>query len=137
MFESVRPPTDNLYKFIAIFGLAILLVSGWSCLQTYSLQERLDRESVGRFRLLAEAIILSVAEADGTFTRPTESEIQRLRDEAYGNVTDRIDAATPLTLAIAGMAIGAGLTIVGFTLWYRKVQRHLDKLLLAQIAKES
>lgn len=39
MYEQIRPPTDNLYKFLAIFGLALCLASFW--LNQKSLENRI------------------------------------------------------------------------------------------------
>lgn len=153
-------PTDNLYKFVAIFGLVLLggfaflrlstnakhhanmVVYNVEAVENTSKRERLQRE-------IAE---LEETEVEGDFL--VNGIIHKSRSEAraalhslelaYGKeATDLRLRQSALsasegdmkTLWYGGQALewlGGILMVIGFAFWYFKVQRHQDAILFAQ-----
>ena len=151
------PPTDNLYKFLAITGLLIIfapLVLYWS-LELEYLQKNFEvkptmlaLEIEGRKLELETAKIL--AESERAELSKDAAKQERLRI-GYKDSLERFDAhrvkvaemtakhdllvvladRLRLILNVAKFAIGFGAacTLAGFGLWYTKVQVHQDRAL--------
>jgi predicted S18 family serine protease len=197
MFDSLKPPTDNLYKFIALTGLLILVIS--IVLPSYALYalelKRLEAareinitkgeiEESKALKLLLDSAEKTVAsaklEAEGaleyaklaklkkgspstklktweeaesrlekamTHLRDTSSDYGKKTDEYYKlassiarrtidneyqtEVLEAVNVGVVLTklLIICGVPLGLIFMLVGFLLWYRKVQKFEDKVL--------
>lgn len=154
------PPTDNLYKFMAIGGLVLIIGSEalftlalreWSA-KLHELEPSLESLEIDVARLKRQsAEFHRQAEA----SPPTKKALDQLRKhhEAIQEVEDNllIKAAEVKARArhldalrrdvrvlrwltpIAGV-FGALLTLWGFVLWYTRVQIHLDRVLKEQAA---
>ena len=197
MFDLLKPPTDNLYKFIALTGLLVLIIS--VVLPAYALvtieMKRLDvvRElnktsatleeakslgieaeaathdahaassqvdaAVARYKAMPKSKHPSRQEATERLRRLDEIEAatQRLRDTAqklqskteelgkktaeahtrsietdYQNeVLETINLGFVLSkiLLLIGSLVGLVIALLGFVLWYRKVQLFEDRVL--------
>lgn len=197
MFDLLKPPTDNLYKFIALTGLLILIIS--VVLPAYALvtmeMKRLEvvRElnktsatldeakslgveaeaathdahaassqvdaAVARYKAMPKSKHPSRQEATERLRRLDEIEAatQRLRDASqklqskteelgrktseahtrnietdYQNeVLETINLGFVLSkiLLLIGSLVGLVIALLGFVLWYRKVQAFEDRVL--------
>lgn len=202
MFDLLKPPTDNLYKFIALTGLLILVIS--VVLPAYALvtleMKRLDlvRElnktsatldeaktlgeeaeaathnaqaassqvdaAVARYKAMPKSKHPSRQEANERLRRLDEIEAasQGLRDatqklqaktEEFGKKTseahnrsietdyqnevlDTINLGFDLSklLLLIGSFVGIVIALLGFVLWYRKVQVFEDRVLAKEAA---
>lgn len=134
-------PTDNLYKFIAISGLALLFYCiSFPILLHTNAMERMDKLSEELAGITADLGFLkedaAIASAQG---ESKEEAIQRFRKSRdvrrqqaiFGEklkILHRLNAQTewlPLLSAI-GSAVGLLISIVGFWLWYCRLQQPLD-----------
>jgi hypothetical protein len=135
-------PTDNLYKFVALSGLALILVSltyptgkvielELGAVEVKSQQEKLNIEKSEIDRLLA---VLEKA------NDPKPQEVTALRELHTQSKLKTIEltksveviqiklnwAKHYLIAAMLGFAIGVLLAFVGFRFWYLRVQRPND-----------
>lgn len=141
-------PTDNLYKFLALSGLALLLFSMVYPLNTLNDLELKAVEARTQIKLLE--LELSVLErnidAASRKKEPSPDEVARLSDrqqqlkaKAIQNEGERERLTTlvkQLRFAfnglIGGLLIGYALAHLGFYLWYVRVQKPADKLARTQ-----
>lgn len=123
MSPSLPVPTDNVYKFACIFGLALIIVSVFSFSTIYT--SSLDRK-VGYGE-----IIIALEAKD---KRSKEEEDQLALKKMLLEITrENEKAANSALSAILGVAIAiSGLGAHG---WYGKVQKRDDKIADLQIAK--
>lgn len=121
MIETISPPTDNLYKFLAIGGLTLTLVA---IVFLFRDQARLRGVYTdAQVELLAGGYIEgSGPPADQDLRRAyfrrqaAEHEVKgllRLIDSPFGSV----------------MGISLSVSIVAFLLWWFRVQRYDDEIL--------
>ncbi|MCR9207036.1 MAG: hypothetical protein NXI28_02315 [bacterium] len=130
--DQVKLPTDSLYKFIAIFGLAALIGSQ---VATYAyLDDYWERGT---------AFFENVSDPDGS----KYEAIRRFSTERKG-IDEYIRTLPPNErAAFVGLLrrqednelikgditfarrSGLAMIFIGFTLWYLKVQVHVDKIL--------
>lgn len=154
MLDLPNLPHDNLYKFVAFAGLALLIVS--NVLYERSISELNDLAVIVQSKHEASQ---SRAEIDRlmyeSISRRIESateknEIQGIRDQAFQVATASQERSDALMndlkrygarnadidrqeyLSIAGTTVGAILMILGLYLWYVKIQRPQDMMLLQQ-----
>lgn len=111
----IQPPTDNLYKFMAIFGL-ILWVAG--VLYPWSKAYELELE------LLEVEAQVEAYEAEG----------KARNDPALNKSIKKIRLMFKASLAyfvfgLISVGLGGYLMAVGFKLWYQRVQKPLDERL--------
>ena len=132
-------PADNLYKFLAIAGLSVALLS------FYLLQVRLDRDwermiqadkqwmaSMDELKQLARAryklkqetrpSIKAVTEAEDEFKKRVVQIRQQTQEENLSRAPT-LWLFDELQVALYG---GLLFLAMGFTLWYFRVQRYLD-----------
>lgn len=160
MLDSYKPPTDVLYKFMAVSGLVIFLAVGWRTTTTQLEEHRLEM-------LLRAKTIDYVLEVDRSVTADTEKAELQLRSEGveptreqlqnrYEEISKlkqspqlldgksikilndellalRIDMEAEKSILLDMLLpFGCTLMVWGFYLWYVKVQRHLDIILEMQ-----
>ena len=143
------PPTDSLYKFMAIFGLVAL---AWSLTfpaqkqaEYHVLEFELDAElktlaaQTEKLNALFEDLKAQQANFESNSAEWRELEIKK-RDahiallkasEPVAVKQGKLGALQDNTkkfslLEQVGYMIGITLSILGFTLWYFRIQRHLD-----------
>jgi hypothetical protein len=161
MLESLTPPTDNLYKFIAISGLAIALFFGWSRvkieMETWNLEkdgssllstreELLKELFASGFHNLADEVEKGeIKNVDDTMARAEEilsssspkieANFQELVENTWkrGNY-DREHSVEKSTFFCFAL-VGLGISVFGFWLWWIRIQKFTDELLQLQLAK--
>lgn len=159
MLDQIRPPTDNLYKFLALSGLALLLAAGWAHirvdLELFKIQRdaesmikvmtrELARHLATEFRTAAADVdsgkISDAASAmkrvDAILASPSPNEAEHIEQLATlawerGRLLRTNDPERVL-LRVA-MLIGLLLGVAGFVLWYQRVQQPLDEILQSQV----
>ena len=145
MINPLTPPTDNLYKFVAISGLVLLFGAPvyWATFEL-QLQERRTEAIVAFEKSWPPAEYFFSPKPDDTpeNARVRErwealrnaveaAEVRNARATARLHQFERLDrglSALAIVLALAGLAAA----LVGFRLWYVRVQRPQDRLLLKQ-----
>ncbi len=154
------PPSDNLYKFIGISGLVLVVTGviadaimmdelertrsvGWSVLDAKSeyakgrLQQARAYSPILSPDSSSESGKKTAAVADA---RVQEAKEQLDRVEKTGAELNEMFASIKrekrwsriLSLALYG---GTVLMLIGFALWYWMLQRHQDKLIRLQLSK--
>jgi hypothetical protein len=154
-------PTDNMYKFMAIFGLTIALgsyvVVDWrvsnKALEKISLDreklkyetersydsdvmkaygdqiDEIDKEKNPDLKQISELTEIY----DKTAQQYFQNEKNKVLDSEYKNVDDDIKL---LNNALKyGIIVGSVLTVIGFILWYFKLQRYQDNLIKKEATK--
>lgn len=164
MTPSLTPPTDNLYKFMAVFGL-VMMITG--IVLTHQMA-RDHQEYVGNFWLTmnkesGEALAVSKQRLALVKAMPSISEIEKdpTKAQAFKDALSKLEklseARTPQQAAewdgrlrdyaLASNAyhresaevfyltiFGMVLSTVGFLLWYSRVQVYLDADLKSKVA---
>jgi hypothetical protein len=150
------PPTDSLYKFMAIFGLVALIWGASFPSQQegdYRVKESELRASLPTLAMEAEALDLrhkelrlqQQKELERTANRPEPSKRWlELENQKLQLHVQLLKSSETLAVAQAKVvvlqeqkdkyglfgrwAIGSGLflAVLGFLLWYLKIQKHLD-----------
>lgn len=144
MIELPKPPTDNLYKFLAIFGIVLTLGSG-AALVAY--RDWLIKRYGPVGDLLNEASdSIGAILADRREGR-TDPEIDHRRELFAGNSTHRavleqeriVDEVENRQLieyaSYGGFVLGLGMVVVGFWLWYSRHQRYEDLLVQLRVSE--
>ena len=156
MLSDLSPPTDNLYKFIAITGVVLVALGIY-------LQVEVARDLRARAwafnREVAEANVeKSQIESQQKKTPATDTAIG-FATTAPGLLDDRTAALVKKTAGMevtkkelsqaiqegngliiglwALMAVGASLAAMGFIYWHKKVQVYEDAILKAKAMPES
>ena len=123
MTPSLPLPTDNVYKFVCLFGLTLVGVGVFSFLSSYS-------PSLERAVRYSEAVISLEAKPERT---AAEEELlamnKKLIEIAKANEVAALDAI--------GKVVGLGivLSLGGAYLWYTKIQLRDDQLARLQLEK--
>jgi fucose permease len=143
--NGVNLPTDNLYKFIALAGLAIMIFSGYFIVtrleQGTALRNQLDRESAlidvqeNQIELALEQLKLKIG-VEAKALQSARNEIQR-RKAQLGKDAEAATRYLKFSLFLfeylfIAVYVGIGIAIFGFGLWYWKLQRHMDKAVREQ-----
>ena len=118
MLDSLTPPTDNLYKFIAIGGLAFALVAF-----VYLLREQATQWEA---YVTADIDLRANGYVEGT-GEPKDVELHKawLRREWAKSEGESL---LQFSKGLAGKAMGVSLVIsmLGFAAWWWRVQRFED-----------
>lgn len=141
MINIPQPPTDNLYKFAAILGLATLIVSGGAYVaHTEWVSKHYDP---ARIVIRTAADSMQTALNDLTSGKASREQVASRMHAASAKLEtsypmlDSADAVTQPRAykgnwAVAGMVVGLVLFLVGLALWYHRLQRYLDAATRAQ-----
>lgn len=153
MFDQLRPPTDNLYKFLALAGLAAAIVAGYIQTTTYirllaygSLQKDADMTAAS-YSTLSQAAIskigaeLQAKKIDAKAAQEHKDYVIKLTDSYVSKFTKEHDEAGDAyhklyaetkdqswILGIVGL-MGLAIAVAGFVLWYFKLQKPLDEIM--------
>jgi hypothetical protein len=120
-------PTDNLYKFIALAGIALVVATVVLGFGTY--RDLLDREA----ELRAQGGTLGWSSG-----QPLDQNLPEERDLKHGILLlrARLDAAVKqFPMLSYPLVAGTALMGVGFWLWYVRLQRHLDAIVLRRATR--
>ncbi len=136
MLTTPAAPTDNLYKFIAIFGLSIVIAAG-----SFAAKLQLDREDTSRIveaRALAETrqaeqLTKSSDPAERAHGVALADSVIRQADSARA-LADRLNEKPSKTMPalIAAMIVGGLISGIGFVLWNRRFQKYQDIIIQRQ-----
>ena len=123
MTPSLNIPTDNVYKFACIFGLAMIIVSVFSftTIYTASLERRIEYSRV-------------IMQTEAKAQRDKNDENALKLNKTLLEVTKTNEAFANMVL---GAVIGIGLALSGYASksWYQKIQKRDEKVALLQIEK--
>jgi hypothetical protein len=122
------PPTDNLYKFMAIFGLALIIAS---FVGAYKAEAEIQSRFGARIR--ERELLMLEQRREAALGPAYEHRDWRIILDSFA-VEARAD-----TLANEGLLavktrfdvllwVGAGMSLAGFLLWYTRLQRFEDAL---------
>ena len=121
--EIPKLPTDNLYKFMALSGLVILILSAIPYYRKYEFDIEL-------IRLEAEAENLRLKIRENAAYTTTEFEFK------CKEILRRITMNNYLKgVAYVCSFVGSFLTTLGFYLWYVKLQRYQDRIIKKEAAQ--
>ena len=124
MISKIPLPTDNLYKFIALFGLMIFITT----LVMFFTRHQYYNESA--FNRYSKIVALEMIE---NRTEQEENELFILTEQQRIEESDEdLEIGTYVALAIFSFFV---IIPFGFTLWYVKVQKDEDRLLVLRVEK--
>lgn len=123
MAPSIPIPTDNIYKFCCLFGLALIISSVFSFVSIYN-------ASLDRKVQLNDAVIELQTKAE----RTTAEESQLLFKKKLIEIARSNESTGYVAVAIL-MVLGGLGSWYGATNWYRKIQLRDDKMAELQLAK--
>jgi len=139
------PPTDNLYKFMAISGVVLLIVAPFFWAKFYITQAERTRlaietlGSVSAWDTLESKARIKIG-APVTDKQKKQVEKDDALQEESGRVMHEFLLYDQFTYVVTGAAIFLGLlglvlTAFGFPLWYLRVQKPLDQILLGSLER--
>ncbi|OFX88889.1 MAG: hypothetical protein A2W99_05340 [Bacteroidetes bacterium GWF2_33_16] len=128
------PPTDNLYKFIAVFGLIIAVFSSFQMIN--QVNYLLKKEDA--IKLEEELLKLKTFRDSTIETRISPDKNIRYKEDSIRAEFEKVAFSKELKIKakwfmpILGLSTTVGISamIFGFILWYRKTQRYQDKILI-------
>lgn len=137
-------PTDNLYKFMALFGI-VLLISGYlPYFQAHKLTIDWARLN-GEILILKEEIKWASSDIDnlkkGKQSKYIEMQRKRLMSavqlDTKTQERDNINRILKLDKAVffIDLWVSVALIILGFWLWYEKLQKPRDIILSEKVKK--
>jgi|GEM_PF-1451577 len=154
MYENLRPPTDSLYKFLAVFGLVLIALGVYvgevhdqKSQEYYSFLIQTEFDKTEREDLVAKYVAIDKRNRDPMAYLSEEelpldsSEINdamKIIFQNYYNLRVRLpdleDELDKLRISKKSLYfIGGAFSIAGFALWYCLVQRYQDELLRMQV----
>jgi hypothetical protein len=123
MQPSIPIPTDNIYKFVALFGLSLFISSGLASVAVHFYFNNI------LYKRTMESEILK--------TKADPSEEEKIRKgylERFVSIS--MSDRKVFTWMLSGIAgIGVVLMAGGFSLWNTRIQPKQDELLNLQIEK--
>jgi len=137
-------PTDNLYKFVALTGLFVAITG------VFFLEIQVERSSKAVSVLKAQVeyknYVLDLLESADTEASLSSDQRQRLveklishEEEIIGGIADsgtELDTIEKRLRPIGLISLlGSIASMIGFRLWYRRVQKPLDEILQISLEK--
>ena len=141
------PPTDSLYKFLALSGLiGILYIFTMLIRSTHKLSEEAEDLTADSEKFGVEIDFLenTVKETDQDDSKERDDAIKtrllQIKLKRIDLVCRQNKARSTLkllqqltTISFIGLAIFTIMTVTGFTCWYKLIQQPSDKILFNQI----
>lgn len=122
MTPSLPIPTDNIYKFACLFGLALIVSSIFSFVSTYT-------SSLDKSIKFSEAVIILEANA-----QRSKAEDKLLIMYKKMNENTKSNQESIGVVILTGLFFGIGLSIFGARMWY-PIQERDDRLAELQLKK--
>lgn len=132
---NMKPPTDNIYKFMAITGLLLIILG-----ITYPYKE-LNKNIAEIYKLNSQANLilldkkelfyskqLSEQEYNAKLRQYNEKLIKLNEDQGIFNA-HKNQTGLSIIIGLCGVVIGFLLALLGFILWYKKLQKYLDVII--------
>lgn len=123
MKPNISVPTDNIYKFCCLFGLAIIISSIFSFVAIYT--STLD----SKIKYANTVINLQTKENRSK----SEDELLKLNKKLIDVAKSNEETAN--TFISITMSVGILLSIFGAEKWYRVIQKRDDKISELQVKK--
>jgi hypothetical protein len=113
-------PTDNLYKFMALSGIILIISSFYIVWDHAERSQELVRE------------LKTGLAVENTYSDNQGSDLSnlKLKLEELEHILNQ--KPTYMTFLLIGQIIGLALSIIGFGLWYLRVQKYQDIILAKQ-----
>jgi hypothetical protein len=145
VFNFLAPPTDNLYKFVAIAGLILGLGSAYIQTQEERHMRAVDLEldeELAELRFRSE--LLEEQQSTRPAARPEADDssvafrLRLVRLRARNNTLGKqlADLAKRNDYYAAGVVAGLVLACSGFGLWYFRIQKYEDAELRERASRE-
>lgn len=156
MIDTKIPlPTDNLYKFIALFGLTLVILSFIPFYHSYKVKIE-EIEVIANFNKLkpqSDRLIIYIKsllaekdyEPEGNLApksllikeynklyMPIEIELNKLEIQTLKNAELKKLVRAELILSIMILLMGVGFMFFGFKHWYYKLQKYQDMIIIKQ-----
>jgi len=141
-------PTDNLYKFIALSGVALFFFAGgflFVSQKDFFDQRAALRELTGRMEAERENMIARDSYPNMTNLADTADVERHLRaldsllvaHAGKRGAADVYDMGRKIVMVVCLVMMTAGATIadIGFRLWYKRLQRYQDIIVRAEAKK--
>ncbi|MCH6256812.1 hypothetical protein MLD52_09660 [Puniceicoccaceae bacterium K14] len=112
----MTPPTDNLYKFIAVSGVVLLI----SCLALESLET--EKYLVAVSNEVAQKIEIEARGEGESELAPLKDDLERSAD----NIVVKKLYRERVKIYHYGMLLGLVAAVTGFSLWYSRLQKFID-----------
>jgi hypothetical protein len=145
-----RLPTDNLYKFVALSGVLLVIVGygipAYSLVRSSALARPILREQVER--IARQKVMISQYERSTAAYKKNDAAAGRALYDSANRLNDSLKRTSPLAdeafdevkedrdllndfvkVGFLLVAIGGICAIWGFTNWYTKLQRPLDEII--------
>ena len=152
MLNLPIPPADNLYKFIAISGLAFVVTAIIGLMRLSDTLERTLDRNIAAEECRTEYLMAKLhKESPPEHVKGAEVERwQKVQDEKAAKALEKYkilwakaneldDYFTALDIGRrwsyvfwGALLVGACMMLIGFYLWYTRLQQHQDRLLLRQ-----
>ena len=123
MEPRIPLPTDNVYKFYALFGLVVLLTTAIMFFIRHEHYNSIAFDIYVPLEILKEKAGLTVEENKKLFL---------LKNRSENNLSNK---NFELGVYFVFFFLGCGVTIYGFYHWHTRIQPLQDKLLKLQIQK--
>jgi len=123
MNPSVSVPTDNIYKFMCLFGLAIIVVSIFSFASVYS--NNLDKK------------IFYYEKLNNLEKIESKSKLEEDSYKMYTSLVEITNKNEKYFNKFIGIVMGFGcvLSVIGFYKWFSITQKRDDKIADLQMQK--
>lgn len=123
MQDKIPLPTDNIYKFYALFGLIIMLTSST---MFFIRHKDYNQAAFERY------IPMELLKSETNLSAENKIRLNLLTEQAK---IDKEDQKLELGIYMNVFLLGIVLSIYGFTSWHKKIQPKQDELLDLQIKK--
>lgn len=123
MTPSLSVATDNIYKFICLFGLALIISSIFAFVSTYT-------TSLDRKIKYSETIIPLEVKAQRS---KAEDDLLAMNKKLIGVTKSNENFAGGIILLV--LVVGISLSAFGAQMWYNMIQKRDDRLATLQLEK--
>lgn len=123
-------PTDNLYKFLALFGLVLIIFSSYNFNKTIS--EAYQFEDNLNFKKSIYELESAKKITDSLSVKKSKLEIDK-DYKLYERIVEKIPSLFYFHITL--FLLGAILSYLGFRYWYIKTQKLNDEILIEEVKR--